>query len=98
MNIGLWKATSEKGTEYYRSAKNGIEINGVKYRVSLFINQNKKSEKSPDMSVVLTEINENTQNNKQEEKVVNEFDAINTKTTYEDENKDFQLKDEDLPF
>lgn len=91
MNIGLWKSISEKGTEYYRGVKTGIEINGVKYRVSVFINEKKKSDKSPDMNIVLTEIKE------KEAEVVNEFSTLDTKTDYKQDG-DIQLEDKDLPF
>ena len=89
MNIGLWKATSEKGTEYYRGSKTGIEINGVKYKVSLFINEKKKSEKSPDMNIVLSEIKE------KEEETVNEFSTMKTQTEYK---QDIKIEEKDLPF
>ena len=83
ISIGLWKTKSEKGTEYFRGVKAGVEINGKKYKVSLFTNSNKKSDKSPDMTIKLAEL-------KEEIEV-----PQNYKTDYQD---NIKIEDDDLPF
>lgn len=87
-DIGLWKTKSEKGTEYY---KGKTEIEGKEYRIALFINKNKKTDKSPDMTIKLTELK---QDNKQENMQVPQ----NVKTEYETTDKSVEITDEDLPF
>lgn len=87
ISIGLWKTKSEKGTEYYRGSKNGVEINGKLYKATLFTNQNKKSDKSPDMTIKLAEIKEET-------KI--EDIPTNVKTDYQE--KEIVIDDNDLPF
>lgn len=96
ISIGLWKVKSDKGTEYYRGVKDGVEINDKRYRVSLFENTNKKSDKSPAMTIKLKEfeIKEETQQEPQE---VNEFSTMSVKTDYQ-ETPQVQLNDNDLPF
>ena len=99
MNIGLWKATSEKGTEYFRGVKSGIEINGKFYKVSAFMNTSKKSDKSPDMSVVLTEIQENNQKSIQvPQNTKTEYKEKDIKLTDEEIDKAFSNNDLELPF
>ena len=91
INIGLWKTKSEKtGTSYYRGSKNGVEINGKMYKTTLFMNSNKKTDKSPDMTIKLTEIKQDsTQESIQEV-------PQNIKTEYQD--NEIVLEDKDLPF
>ena len=81
MKTGLWKELSKNNNEYY---KGKIEIQGKKYKVAVFINENKKTDKSPDMNIVLSEIEEKVDLPK------------NTKTTYDDTN--IKISNEDLPF
>lgn len=87
INIGLWKTTSEKGTEYYRGVKNGVEINGKLYKATLFTNTKKKSDKSPDMTIKLTEI-------EQEKEQDNIQVPNNVKTDYKE--KEVVVTDEDI--
>ena len=89
INIGLWKTKSEKGTEYYRGVKNGVEINGKLYKATLFTNSKKKTDKSPDMTIKLSEIN-------QEEIQENIQVPENTKTEYKE--NEIVIEDKDLPF
>ena len=83
ISIPLWKTKSEKGKEYYRGTKTGIEINGKVYKTTLFTNENKKTDKSPDMTIKLSEL---IQDNIQVPQ--------NVKTNYED--GDIELTDEDI--
>lgn len=90
IKIGLWKTKSDKGTEYYRGTKNGIEINGKMYKVTLFMNLNKRTDKSPDMTIKLAEIKQDdVQENIQEI-------PQNIKTEYQD--NEIVLEPDDLPF
>lgn len=49
-SYGLWYKTSQKGLKY---ATGYIKVNGEKKRVTLFKNDNKKSEKSPDFTIIM---------------------------------------------
>lgn len=75
MKTGLWKELSKNKNEYY---KGKIEIEGKKYKVAVFINENKKTDKSPDMNIVLSEMVDLPKN---------------TKTTYDDTNIKIEDKD-----
>lgn len=75
MKTGLWKELSKNNNEYY---KGKIEIEGKKYKVAVFINENKKTDKSPDMNIVLSEMVDLPKN---------------TKTTYDDTNIKIEDKD-----
>lgn len=88
ISIGLWKKTSQKGTEYYKGSKYGVEINGKKYKVSLFQNNNKNTDKSPDMTIKLNEITESND--------TEDYSNMSTKTEYEE--KEIVIKPDDLPF
>lgn len=46
---GLWKKTSQKGTEFFSGT---IKVNGEEVRISVFANNKKKSEKSPDYTIL----------------------------------------------
>lgn len=91
INIGLWRTTSEKGTTYYRGVKSGVEINGKLYKATLFTNSKKKTDKSPDMTIKLSEIN-------QEEVQENIQVPENTKTEYQTTDKSVEIGPDDLPF
>ena len=50
MNIGLWNKESKKGTTY---ATGKVTIGGKECKITLFKNENKKSEKSPDYNILI---------------------------------------------
>ena len=58
IKTGLWKKQSQKGTSYYSGS---VDIEGKKYWVTLFVNDTKRTEKSPDMNLLLREAEENPQ-------------------------------------
>ena len=91
IKVPLWKTKSEKGTEYYRGMKNGIVIGNATYKVSLFENLEKKSDKSPDMNIVLTEM--------EKEPAKNDIQVPqNAKSEYDSLDSDVKLSEDDLPF
>lgn len=51
--IGLWNKTSKNQLQYCNGK---VKINGITYKVLLFKNSSKKTEKSPDYSIILTKI------------------------------------------
>lgn len=61
MNTGLWNKVSKNGKTY---ASGKIEIEGKLYKITLFTNENKKTEKSPDFSLILDEVNNYTKKEK----------------------------------
>lgn len=93
-SIALWNKESKKGTTY-ASGKTTIE--GKQYRITLFVNNNKKTEKSPDYSLI---IEENTNN-----QVTQENTANKPKNNSDDVFKEFNdlvekndVREFDLPF
>lgn len=52
-NIGLWQKESKNKLKY---CSGKVYINNIAYKVLLFKNTVKKTEKSPDYSVVLSKI------------------------------------------
>lgn len=51
--IGLWSKTSKNNLKYCNGQ---VEINGITYKVLLFANTSKKTEKSPDFSILLSKV------------------------------------------
>lgn len=51
--IGLWEKES-KNKQKYCNGK--VYLNNIAYKVLLFKNQNKKSDKSPDFTILLSKI------------------------------------------
>ena len=51
--IGLWNKTSKNNLSYCNGK---VKINGMTYKVLLFKNKSKKSEKSPDFSILLSKV------------------------------------------
>lgn len=51
--IGLWNKTSKNNLPYCNGK---IKLNGITYKVLLFKNSSKKTEKSPDYSIMLSKI------------------------------------------
>lgn len=91
-SVALWNKESKKGTTY-ASGKTTIE--GKQYRITLFVNNNKKTEKSPDYSLI---IEENTNN-----QVTQENTANKPKNNTDDIFKEFgdlteNVKDMDIGF
>lgn len=57
----LWKAVSKNGLNYLQG---NITINGQRYKIAVFQNQKKTSEKSPDYSISFSD-NQGQQNQQQ---------------------------------
>ena len=49
----LWSKTSKDGKTKYMSGV--IEIDGMKYKIAVFVNGKKQEEKHPDFNIVLSE-------------------------------------------
>lgn len=50
IKAGLWKRQAKSGLTYYNGK---VEIDGKEYYISIFNNKNKKSDRSPDLSMVI---------------------------------------------
>lgn len=88
IRIGLWNRES-KNVKIYASGKG--TLNGKDYRITLFTNIEKKSEKSPDYNIIIeeytnTQVSEETSSKglKHSEEPYKEFSQI--------------ITEEDLPF
>lgn len=89
MKTGLWKTTSKNGKNYY---KGSLEIEGKKYSVALFKNDNKTSDKSPDLTVMLDTMEKKPEENKKT--IDNQFAEFGNIV----EQKPIDFTDEDLAF
>lgn len=52
-SYGLWSKVSKKGTKYCQGK---VYIDNIPYKVVLFRNEEKKTEKSPDYSLLISKI------------------------------------------
>ena len=86
MNTGLWNKVSKNGKTY---ASGKIEINGKLYKITLFANENKKTEKSPDFSLILDEMNNYTKNEKTTHSEAKNAELEQNKNKQEDVFRDF---------
>lgn len=93
LKTGLWETTSKNGKKYY---KGSLEIEGKKYSVALFRNDNKTSEKSPDLTIMLDVMEKQVETNKQ---TVDEmFKDFSASVVYKNEKTPLDFTDEDLAF
>lgn len=87
LKTGLWKTTSKNGKNYY---KGSLEIEGKKYSVALFKNDNKTSEKSPDLTIMLDVMEKQVETNKVDE-IFKDFSAS---VVYKNEKTPLDFDDE----
>lgn len=99
MNTGLWNKISKNGKTY---ASGKIEIEGKLYKITLFTNENKKTEKSPDFSLILDEMNNYTKNEKTTQNEAKNTELEQNKNNQEEIFKDFgnqiEIDEMDLAF
>lgn len=99
MNTGLWNKVSKNGKTY---ASGKIEIEGKLYKITLFTNKKKKTEKSPDFSLILEETTDYTKKEKttHDEPKNTELEQIKEQREqiFEDFGKEIEIDESELAF
>ena len=92
ISTGLWNREAKSGKTY---ASGKATIGNKEYRITLFINNDKKNEKSPDYNIIIEEYTNISNESKPSD---NEQINKHSEDPYKDFGEQIQIDDSDLPF
>ena len=92
IKIGLWEKKSQKGNIYYNGK---FKLEGKEYKISLFKNENKLNEKSPDFQLFVRD-SINTQEKPKEVEIPPKNEP--QEDIYADFGNKIEFTEDDFPF